>query len=273
MPREEQQQLLLMIGLLKTEKGEEQDEQLKNISLNELMQTWRGLVNQRPAGPVSKAYMEAEAQFLTAYKQAHQVGLEECLPTREEQVFLYEGDLCHLQVDAIVNAANSRLLGCFIPNHACLDNAIHTFSGIELRQYCAKLMEQNSGPEAVGRVKVTPAFYLPADWIFHTVGPFIAPGKPVSPIRRSLLEQCYRSCLDEAKARGLHSIAFPALATGEFGYPKEQAAELAVSITRKWLKDTGYRLDVIFSAFSSEDRLCYKQLLGKREEDVHVADA
>lgn len=269
MPREQEALLASMIELLAEEQGEEIELPEKEA---DLLVLWRGLVNERPVGPLPPIYQEAEDQFLTSYRLAHQVGMEACLTTEHDQLFLYEGDLCHLQVDAVVNAANSRLLGCFIPNHACLDNALHTFAGVGLRQYCAKLMEGSAGPEPVGRVQVSPGFQLPARYVFHTVGPFIAKGRPVSPIRRDLLRQCYVACLQEAEARGLSTIAFPALSTGEFGYPKDEAAGLAVETVEQWLKETRSSLQVIFSTFSAADKAYYGQLLGRKERDDCVAD-
>ncbi|HFI0467863.1 TPA: protein-ADP-ribose hydrolase [Streptococcus suis] len=264
--------LTAMIAILQAEKGESQSAELKLASLEEALPIWRALVNQRPVGTIGADYLTAEAAFLVAYHEEHMQDVSVCQPTSDPRIFLYPGDLCHLQVDAVVNAANSQMLGCFIPNHACLDNALHTFAGLALRQFCAKKMEEQGLPAAVGKVMVTPGFHLPAGLLFHTVGPFIPEGKPVSAIRRGLLEQCYLSCLEEAKARGLKGIAFPALSTGEFGYPKDQAAEVAVRTVRKWLAETAYPLKVIFSTYTLEDQGCYIALLGEKE-DVHVADA
>ncbi len=261
-----------MIAILKTEKGDLQSAELELTSLEEALPIWRGLVNQRPAGPIGADYLVAEEAFLAAYHEEHMQDVSVCQPTSDPQIFLYPGDLCHLQVDAVVNAANSQMLGCFIPNHACLDNALHTFAGLELRQFCAKKMEDQGLPAAVGKVMVTPGFHLPAGLVFHVVGPFIPEGESVSPIRKGLLEQCYLSCLEEAMARGLGTLAFPALSTGEFGYPKDQAAEVAVPTVRKWLVETAYPLNVIFSTYTVEDQGYYTALLGEKE-DVHVADA
>ncbi|MGM5693764.1 protein-ADP-ribose hydrolase [Streptococcus suis] len=273
MPKNEMLGLLTtMIAILQAEKGESQSAELGLPSLEEALPIWRALINQRPAGAIGADYLTAEAAFLAAYHEEHMQDVSVCQPTSDPRIFLYQGDLCHLQVDAVVNAANSQMLGCFIPNHACLDNALHTFAGLDLRLFCAKKMEEQGLPAAVGKVMVTPGFHLPAGLLFHTVGPFIPEGKPVSAIRRGLLEQCYLSCLEEAKARGLNAIAFPTLSTGEFGYPKDQAAEVAVRTVRKWLAETAYPLKVIFSTYTVEDQGYYTALLGEKE-GVHVADA
>lgn len=255
-----QEEILLlceMIALLLAERGET----APPLSDTDCLSSWRGLVNQRPAGGASPRYLELESAFLQAYHSRRRVSLTQCRQTKHQQVLLYDGDLCHLEVNAVVNAANSQLLGCFLPNHACLDNALHTFAGVELRAACADLMADVVRPEPVGQVRVTSGFHLPATYVFHTVGPVIPRGQAVSRIRRELLAQCYRSCLDAALARGLSSIAFPALSTGEFGYPKDQAAQVALSTVCDWLSQHDFPLTVVFSVFTEEDRLLYDSQL------------
>lgn len=261
MPSQERVLLEQMIELLLEEKGETPVYPVQSLEEGQLLAVWRGLVNQRQPGQLRAAYLEAEAAFLNSYHRRHQVSMTACQPTKHRGIYLYLGDLCHLQVDGVVNAANSQMLGCFIPHHACLDNALHTFAGIELREECAKMMAAAGRPEPVGQVRVTSAYHLPATYLFHTVGPVIPKGKSVSPIRRQLLAQCYLSCLDQALVRGLSSLAFPALSTGEFGYPKEEAAEVAISTVLRWLEEHDYPLDIIFSTFTEEDRIFYENQL------------
>lgn len=232
----------------------------------ELVRVWRGLVNQRPAGPISQAYLACEEEVLTAYRERHQRSLADCQKTSHPNILLYYGDMCHLQVDAIVNAANSDLLGCFIPNHTCVDNAIHFYAGVALRKACAELMKKQGHREPVGQVKVTSGYALPARFIFHTVGPQIPQGKRPSPIRKALLRQCYLSCLNQAREQDLRSLAFCALSTGEFGYPKEEAASIAVQTVRDWLRETGDHLRVIFSLYTAEDAYYYEAELGGKEK-------
>ncbi|MBF0787355.1 MULTISPECIES: protein-ADP-ribose hydrolase [unclassified Streptococcus] len=232
----------------------------------ELVRVWRGLVNQRPAGPISQAYLTYEQEFLTAYHEKHQCSLEACEETRSPHILLYYGDICHLQVDAIVNAANSDLQGCFIPNHTCIDNAIHFYAGMELRNACAELMKEQGHREPVGQVKVTAGYALPARFIFHTVGPRISVGKRPSLIREHLLRQCYLSCLNQARKKDIRTIAFCAISTGEFGYPKEEAAYIAVQTVRDWLQETGYELTVIFTLYTAEDACYYEEELGVKEK-------
>ena len=183
--------------------------------------------------------------------------LADCLSTANDQIKLYYWDLCELKVDAIVNAANSEMLGCFIPNHRCIDNAIHTFSGIELRSFCHHLMEEQGKKEPVGKAKMTPAFNLPSKYIIHTVGPFLPPGQKVTQLREQLLASCYKNCLEAAREAGLTSIAFCGISTGEFGFPKEPAACIAVDTVNKWLTEAFLTMTVVFSTYTKEDQSIY----------------
>ena len=194
---------------------------------------------------------------------------------------LWRGDITAIRADAIVNAANSEMLGCWAPGHLCIDNAIHTFAGVELRLECARIMREQGTPEATGRAKITPGYNLPATHVIHTVGP-IAAGHP-SDRDRELLASSYRSCLDLAVAHGLHSIVFCCISTGVFGFPQQEAAEIAVRTVRAWLDrhagtstgtdqpsepadpdhdNTPTTPTVIFDVFGEADEHIYRQLLG-----------
>ena len=194
---------------------------------------------------------------------------------------LWRGDITAIRADAIVNAANSEMLGCWAPGHLCIDNAIHTFAGVELRLECARIMREQGTPEATGRAKITPGYNLPATHVIHTVGP-IAAGHP-SDRDRELLASSYRSCLNLAVAHGLHSIVFCCISTGVFGFPQQEAAEIAVRTVRAWLDrhagtstgtdqpsepadpdhdNTPTTPTVIFDVFGEADEHIYRQLLG-----------
>lgn len=179
------------------------------------------------------------------------------------QLALWRGDITTLAVDAIVNAANAKLLGCFIPGHHCIDNAIHTFSGMQLRLACADLMRAQGHDEPVGRAQVTPAFNLPARFVVHTVGPMVPSGVPTSR-QDEELASCYRSCLAAAADAGCASIALCCISTGEFRFPRERAARIAVDVVRAWLAgDADKRIrQVVFNVFASEDEAIYRELLG-----------
>ena len=175
-------------------------------------------------------------------------------------LYLWQGDITTLKCDAIVNAANSGMTGCYIPNHRCIDNAIHTFAGVELRLACAELMEQQGYPEPIGRAKITPAFNLPCKYVLHTVGPIID-GR-VTKADKELLASCYRSCLELAAENGLESVAFCCISTGEFHFPNEQAAQIAVEIVKEFLKTQTSVKKVIFNVFKDLDKAIYEKLLG-----------
>lgn len=171
-------------------------------------------------------------------------------------LYLWQGDITTLKCDAIVNAANPGMTGCYIPNHRCIDNAIHTFAGVELRLACVERMEQQGCPEPTGQAKITPAFNLPCRYVLHTVGPIIS-GR-VTKEDKELLA----SCLELAAENKLESVAFCCISTGEFHFPNELAAEIAVRTVKDFLKTQTSVKKVIFSVFKALDKAIYEKLLG-----------
>jgi len=170
---------------------------------------------------------------------------------------LWRGDITTLAVDAIVNAANSALLGCFRPGHACIDNAIHIVAGPRLREDCHRIIQYQGHPEPTGTAKVTRGYYLPSRFVLHTVGPMVPDGHPTIE-QRAQLAGCYESCLDVAADLGLRSVAFCAISTGVFGYPKVEAAGVALNAVRRWLdRHAGAVDDVVFDVFSEGDEAAY----------------
>ena len=180
--------------------------------------------------------------------------------TYHNRIAVRRGDITLLEADAIVNAANSQMLGCFAPGHHCIDNAIHTYAGMQLRLACADIMDKQGHEEPTARVKVTPAFNLPSSHIFHTVGP-IVPGHKPGPREELQLRRCYTSCLDEATSRGVGTIAFCCISTGVFGYPQEAAAHVAIDAVRQHLDHNDPDLKVIFNVFFAPDEAIYRNLL------------
>ncbi|HEM4293155.1 TPA: protein-ADP-ribose hydrolase [Streptococcus suis] len=179
----------------------------------------------------------------------------------EPQIYLWQGDITSLEVDAIVNAANSQLLGCFVPHHRCIDNAIHSQAGLQLRLACYQLMKVQEHLEAAGQAKITPAYNLPANYVIHTVGPIIQ--TEVGPQDEELLASSYRKSLELAVEKGLISVAFCCISTGEFRFPQKLAAEIAVRTVRNFIKEHS-EINVIFNVFKDEDREIYQELLGSR---------
>ena len=174
-------------------------------------------------------------------------------------LYLWQGDITLLAADAIVNAANRQMLGCFVPCHRCIDNAVHTYAGVQLRLECASVMDKKKKAEPVGQAVLTSAYNLPCRHVLHTVGPFIS--GPVSKTDRKQLESCYRSCLDLAAVNGLESIAFCCISTGEFHFPNQQAAEIAVRTVKEWQRNNLDKVEVIFNVFKDIDYEIYKSLL------------
>lgn len=179
------------------------------------------------------------------------------------RVALWCGDITTLAADAIMNAANAQMLGCFVPGHHCIDNAIHTFAGMQLRLACAELMEAQGHEEPTGQVKVTPAFNLPSRYVFHTVGPIVGGAAPTER-DRALLRSCYQSCLEAATDNSCRTLAVCCLSTGVFGYSPREAAQVAVDTVLEYLAQTDSRLKVVFNVFLETDECIYRELLGER---------
>lgn len=175
-------------------------------------------------------------------------------------LILWQGDITRLRVDAIVNAANSQMLGCFQPLHSCIDNAIHSAAGIQLRDVCNRMMMHQGHPEATGKAKITPGFNLPARYVIHTVGPIIPDGEPTRE-QCAQLASCYHECLQLAERNGLESIAFCCISTGVFRFPNQLAAEIAVREVKSFMNQAKYIRHVIFNVFKDQDRDIYYRLL------------
>ena len=180
------------------------------------------------------------------------------------QLYLWQGDITTLKVDAIVNAANSALLGCFAPLHICIDNCIHTYAGIQLRLACNELMQKQGHEEGTGLCKITPAFNLPSRYVLHTVGPIIY--TRVGEREKLLLASCYKNCLETASQNQLESVAFCCISTGVFRFPADLAAQIAVETVEKWLSENPESTvkKVIFNVFGNKDLEIYKKVLGQK---------
>ena len=220
----------------------------------------RGLMNVRRAYPIGAEFLQVQDEYLQSETAAKGItDIDDLTPIRPG-LYLWQGDITTLKCDAIVNAANSGMTGCYYPNHRCIDNAIHTFAGVELRLACEELMEQQGHPEPIGQAKITPAFNLPCKYVLHTVGPII--DGPVTKEDKELLASCYRSCLELAAENSLESIAFCCISTGEFHFPNDLAAEIAVRTVKEFLKKQTSVKKVIFNVFKDLDKAIYEKLLG-----------
>lgn len=219
----------------------------------------RSLLNIRMPLPVTDEFLTVQDAYLQ--EETRQKGITALFDLEPVQkgLYLWRGDITTLQCDGIVNAANSQLLGCFCPNHGCIDNAIHTFAGVQLRLACAKLMQKQGHAEETGRAKITPAYNLPSRYVLHTVGPILhgrLTGKD-----KALLAACYRSCLELAEQNGLKSIAFCCISTGEFHFPNDKAAEIAIDTVKEYKAQMHSEIEVIFNVFKELDYNIYRALL------------
>ena len=220
----------------------------------------RALMNVRPPKPVSSEFLTVQDAYLRQALAEGGITRVEDLTPVDGDFYLWQGDITRLACGAIVNAANSSMTGCYVPNHACIDNCIHTFAGVQLRLDCAELMARQGHEEPTGQAKITRAYNLPCDYVLHTVGPIVT-GR-VTPEDERLLASCYRACLELAEAHGVKSVAFCCLSTGVFHFPNDRAAQIAVRTVRQYKAETNSEMKVIFNVFKDLDRELYAQLLG-----------
>ena len=222
-------------------------------------QLLRGLMNIRMPRRIGADFLKMQDEYLQSETVAKGITDIADLTPIQQGLYIWQGDITTLKCDAIVNAANSGMTGCYIPNHRCIDNAIHTFAGVELRLACEEMMEQQGYPEPTGQAKITPAFNLPCRYVLHTVGPII--NGRVTKEDEELLASCYRSCLELAAENSLESVAFCCISTGEFHFPNEQAAQIAVETVKQFINRKTSVKKVIFNVFKDLDKAIYEKLL------------
>ncbi len=251
----QQDRRLYLIKTLLLEQPQYKDMQIPHNDA-EQRRLLRSLMNVRHPKAIGDDFLKVQDEYLQT--EIAEKGITDIadLEQIENGIYLWQGDITTLKCDAIVNAANSGMTGCYAPCHACIDNAIHTYAGIQLRLECAEMMEKQGYAEPTGKAKITKAYNLPSKYVVHTVGPII-----YDKVRRSdekLLMSCYRSCLEIAKENGVKSIAFCCISTGEFHFPNERAAELAVQTVQEYRSE----VEVIFNVFKDTDYEIYRRLLG-----------
>ena len=283
-PKEEEAQKMLLRGLMNVRMAKPaslsfqkvQDEYLQteteNKGITKLSSLSPVAVIPRAAAPDAAPPRGEEAA--DASGSEHLCGDEAASASGSEHhtdafLYLWQGDITTLAADAIVNAANSAMTGCYIPNHRCIDNAIHTFAGVQLRLYCHAYMQEQAGKkgasyaEPTGQAMLSPAYNLPSKFILHTVGPIV--GDALTEEDGKLLASCYTSCLNLASKHQLESIAFCCISTGEFHFPNDRAAEIAIRTVRDWLirHPSSTVTKVVFNVFKNEDLAIYRSLLQK----------
>lgn len=229
-------------------------------SLQERRDLFRALMNVRLPMPASEEFLRVQDDQLQV--QLAEKGVVEILRCAQNDIVEWQGDITRLKVDAIVNAANSQMLGCFVPMHRCIDNAIHSAAGVQLRLACAEMMQGTEEP--TGYARITPGFNLPAKYVIHTVGPIVTTPLPLRQ-QEAQLASCYTSCLDLAHKYGLASIAFCCISTGEFRFPNDRACIIAVSTVRSWMAShpESSVKTVIFNTFKDIDHELYQNALAK----------
>lgn len=218
----------------------------------------RSLMNVRSPKPVGQDFLTIQDEYLKEIIEQKGVTLAGDLNYRDD-IALWKGDITALKVDGIVNAANSQMLGCFCPCHGCIDNAIHTYAGVELRLTCDKIMKAQGREEKTGDAKITPAFNLPSKYVLHTVGPIVYGS--LTEKNEIDLRNCYLSCLNLAEENGLKSLAFCCISTGEFRFPNDRAAKIAIDTVKKYKAEKNSGIKVVFNVFKDVDEKIYKKLL------------
>lgn len=226
-------------------------------------QLLRSLFNVREPQPISQEFLAIQDTYLQAETAEKGITDFSSLLPIQDGIYLWRGDITTLRCDAIVNAANRQMLGCFVPCHSCIDNAIHTYAGVQLRLACAELMRTQGHSEETGGAKITPAFNLPCKFVLHTVGPIVYGN--LTNLEEKQLASCYRSCLELAEQNNVKSIAFCCISTGEFRFPPDRAAEIAVKTVQQYRKQTRTQIEVIFNVFKESDASIYRKLLGTTE--------
>ena len=226
-------------------------------NLEERQQLMRSLLNIRMPMPVTQEFLQAQDAELQA-----QLADKGTVEIDRQGLVEWQGDITCLKVDAIVNAANSQMLGCFVPMHRCIDNAIHSAAGVQLRLACQEMMQ--GGEEPTGSARITPGFNLPAKYVLHTVGPIVTTARPIRQ-QEVQLASCYRSCLELADKNGLQSIAFCCISTGEFRFPNDLACEIAVQTVREYIASHPeiHLKTIVFNTFKDIDHELYRNALAE----------
>ena len=227
----------------------------------------RSLMNIRMPGTMPPETLKVQDEYLHARAEEKGIVTLSEIPVTEGMISIWQGDITCLAVDAIVNAANSQMLGCFVPMHTCIDNCIHTYAGVQLRAECSRKMEQmrarfgRNYEQPTGVPMLTEGYNLPAKKVIHVVGPIVQGA--LTPGLEQDLEDCYRNTLEMCAENGLKSVAFCCISTGVFRFPNKRAAEIAVKTVTEWMKEHPGKMErVIFNVFKEEDRVLYEGLLG-----------
>ena len=219
---------------------------------------YRALVNVRQANPISEKFLKAEDEYLQEELEKQDITKVDDIKANNK-IALWQGDITKLNIDAIVNAGNSRGLGCFLPNHNCIDNQINTFAGVRLRLACNEIMKDLNYNLETGKAIITKGYNLPCKYIIQTVGPIIE--NEVTEQNEKELKNCYINSLKLAVDNGIKTLAFPCISTGVFRFPKDRACKIAIESVKDFLKENDKIEKVVFNVYSDEDLEIYKNEL------------
>lgn len=245
-----------LIEYLLAERGERIE--IPNDAYNQ-KRLLRSLFNIRMPKETSEDFLQIQDVYLQEENRRKGITDIADLQPVQDDIYLWQGDITTLRCDAIVNAANSQMLGCFCPCHGCIDNAIHTFAGVQLRRNCNEIMQKQGHNEPTGQAKITPAYNLPCKYVLHTVGPIVS-GR-LTEEHCELLKSCYLSCLKLAEKNSCKSIAFCCISTGVFGFPQREAAQIAVDTVKRYKEENHSDIKVIFNVFKDDDYAIYNEIL------------
>ena len=248
-----------LINSLLHENGEYADVKVPDDEQGQ-KQLLRALFNVRLPAPIGADFLEVQDEYLKEENRLKGITSLADLTPVQDGLYIWQGDITTLKCDAIVNAANSAMTGCYQPCHGCIDNCIHTYAGIQLRNACAAIMNRQGHEEPTGAAKITPAYNLPCEYVLHTVGPIIS--GPLTDKDRMQLASCYRECLKLADENEVGSIAFCCISTGVFHFPNDEAARIAVDTVKQYRNETGSKIEVIFNVWKDIDNRIYHELLG-----------
>lgn len=245
-----------------------EDKRLSNIEIpnskEEKKELYRALRNIRQPKPISEEYLKIQDEYLKEEIKNKGITDEKDIPFTKGIISVWQGDITTLKIEAIVNACNEYLLGCFIPGHLCIDNAIHSFAGIQLREECNNIMKGNTLPN--GEVILTNAYNLPSKYVIQTVGPKVE--NKITDQNKIDLKNCYYNTLKLCEEKGIKTIAFPCISTGLYGFPQKEASIIAINTVKEYLKEnkTNFK-HIIFNVFKDEDKIIYENNLKGEAHD------
>ena len=248
------EKLNFLINFLLDEMPEYKDDAANIIDKKILL---RSLMNVRPPKKLKGNFLKVQDEFLSHERELKGIVHADEIPEIQPGISIWQGDITRLDADAIVNAANEKLLGCFVPCHSCIDNAIHSAAGLQLRDECNEIIKAQGHDEFTGCAKITRAYNLPSKFVIHTVGPIVF--EKLKDNQKIELENCYKSCLKLADEKNLKTLAFCCISTGEYNFPNDEAAKIAVKTVKNFLPEAKSLRKIIFNVFKDLDLALYER--------------